>query len=108
VKFLIDQQLPATLAAWFDRKGFSAEHVRDLGMRDASDLVIWSYAAEQGAIIVTKDEDFATMRARADVGPQILWLRIGNATNRALHAHLDEVWPIVMQWLEAGEPTVEA
>ena len=76
-------------------------------MREASDLLIWRYAAEQEAIIVTKDEDFATMRARSDDGPQVLWLRIGNATNRVLHTHLDEVWPVVLPWLEAGEPIVE-
>jgi predicted nuclease of predicted toxin-antitoxin system len=108
VKFLIDQQLPANLAVWFDRNGHPAVHVRDLGMREASDQLIWLYAAEHDAIIVTKDEDFAIMRARADEGPQVVWLRIGNATNRALHAHLDEVWPNVLRWLEAGEPIVEA
>ena len=70
--------------------------------------MIWRYAAEQSAVIVTKDEDFATMRAQAEDGPQVLWLRIGNATNRALHLHLDEVWPTVVQWLEAREPIVEA
>ncbi len=77
-------------------------------MREASDQVIWRYAVERGAIIVTKDEDFAVMRARADDGPQVVWLRIGNATNRALHARLDDVWPNVLRWLEAGESVVEA
>jgi predicted nuclease of predicted toxin-antitoxin system len=108
VRFLIDQQLPATLADWFDQKGHPAEHVRDVGLREASDQLIWRYAAEHEAIIVTKDEDFATMRASAEEGPQVLWLRIGNATNRALQAHLNDVWPNVSRWLEAGEPIVEA
>jgi predicted nuclease of predicted toxin-antitoxin system len=57
--------------------------------------------------VVTKDEDFAVRRARAD-GPQILWLRIGNATNRALRAHLDAVWDEAIRWLQAGEPVVKA
>jgi predicted nuclease of predicted toxin-antitoxin system len=108
VKFLIDQQLPATLAVWFDQKGHAAEHVRDVGMREASDQLIWRYADERGAIIVTKDEDFAIMRAELDDGPQVLWLRIGNATNRVLRAHLEDVWPMILQWLEAGESIVEA
>jgi len=77
-------------------------------MRQAADPLIWRYAFEHGAVIVTKDEDFAIMRARLNEGPQILWLRIGNATNRVLRAHLDRVWPTVVQWLEAGEPIVEA
>jgi predicted nuclease of predicted toxin-antitoxin system len=77
-------------------------------MREASDQLIWSYAVEHGAIIVTKDEDFAIMRSELDDGPQVLWLRIGNATNRALHAYLDEVWPTVSRWHKAGESIVEA
>jgi predicted nuclease of predicted toxin-antitoxin system len=76
-------------------------------MRAASDSAIWRYAMEQSAIVVTKDEDFAARRAKAD-GPQILWLRVGNATTRVLRAHLDAVWPAAARWLEAGEPVVEA
>jgi len=46
VKFVVDQQLPATLACWFEERGFEAVHVRDLGMRDAPDRAIWRYAVE--------------------------------------------------------------
>jgi len=107
VKFLIDQQLPATLAGWFEDKGFEAIHVRDLSMSAAPDSAIWRYALEHGAVVVTKDEDFAVRRAKAE-GPQILWLRIGNATNRVLRAHLDVVWVEAIRWLEVGEAIVEA
>jgi predicted nuclease of predicted toxin-antitoxin system len=107
VKFLIDQQLPATLASWFADKGHEAIHVRDLGMKEAPDAAIWRVAMEEGAIIVTKDEDFAQHRAHTR-GPQILWLRIGNATNKRLRAHLDTIWPDVRLWLEDGEDIVEA
>lgn len=107
MKFVIDQQLPAALGGWFEAKGFEAVHVRDLGMREASDRTIWQYALDQAAVIVTKDEDFALMRGRRE-GPQVLWLRIGNATNRVLRAHLDKVWPDVKLWLEDGEAIVEA
>ncbi len=105
--FLIDQQLPATLADWFAGRGFEAVHVRDLGMAGAADPDIWRRALQLGAVIVTKDEDFAAMRGRGG-GPQILWLRIGNATNRVLRAHLEVVWSDALRWLEAGEAVVEA
>ena len=65
---------------WFDRQGVEAIHVRHLGMAAASDSEIWAYALGEGLVIVTKDEDFASRRGKAD-GPQILWLRIGNAPN---------------------------
>lgn len=105
--FVIDQQLPATLAEWFEQRGHEAIHVRDVGLRDASDTAVWRYALAHDAIVVTKDKDFATRREQTH-GPTVLWLRIGNATNKALRAHLDAVWPDVLRWLEDGEPIVEA
>ena len=65
---------------WFARQGVEAIHVRHLGMAAASDSEIWAYALREGLVIVTKDEDFASRRGQAE-GPQILWLRIGNAPN---------------------------
>lgn len=41
---LIDQQLPARLARWFEERGFAAIHVRDIGMQGAPDADIWNYA----------------------------------------------------------------
>jgi predicted nuclease of predicted toxin-antitoxin system len=76
-------------------------------MRASPDSEIWRYALAHDAIVVTKDEDFAFRRAKTG-GPQILWLSIGNATNRVLRAHLDAVWVEAIRWLEAGEPVVEA
>ena len=105
--FLIDQQLPASLGDWFAARGHDAVHVRTLGMRDAPDSAIWRYALQNGLIVVTKDEDFAARRAKTD-GPQVVWLRIGNATNRTLRAHLNAVWPGIQLSLEAGERIVEA
>ena len=51
-------------------------------MASASDDAIRHYAAGVGAVIVTKDEDFAVRRLLAD-GPSVVWLRVGN-TRRAV------------------------
>ena len=81
--------------------------MRDIGMRDAPDTEIWSWALANGAVIVSKDEDFAWRRNQAH-GPQVVWLRIGNTANAALIRHLERVWPTVLECLESGEPVVEA
>jgi predicted nuclease of predicted toxin-antitoxin system len=59
--------------------------------------VIWNHALGIDAIIVTKDENFAERTARTAVGPVIVWLRIGNATNRALLEWLEPRWYSVVQ-----------
>jgi hypothetical protein len=61
--------------------------------------VIWNHALGIDAIIVTKDENFAERTARTAVGPVIVWLRIGNATNRALLEWLEPRWSSVVQLL---------
>lgn len=76
-------------------------------MRDSPDSAIWRSALHDGAIVVTKDEDFATRRAGVVAGPQILWIRFGNVTNRVLFNRLAPLWPATEALLVAGEPIVE-
>ena len=59
MRFVVDAQLPPALARRLETLGHTAEHVADRGMAAASDNTIHDYAASVGAVIVTKDEDFA-------------------------------------------------
>src|SRR5580658_7157663 len=59
VRFLVDTQLPAALARWLRDKGHQAEDVLDVNLAQSKDTPIWRSAQEHGAVIVTKDEDFA-------------------------------------------------
>jgi predicted nuclease of predicted toxin-antitoxin system len=106
MKFLIDAQLPPALAGWLRERGHKAEHVAELGMVAASDADIASPAERVEAVLVTKDEDFFALRLPDRFA--LLWLRCGNATNRALFAWLDPRWAEIERLLEAGERVVEA
>ena len=99
MNFLVDAQLPPALARWLADQGHSTQHVDDVGLTGAEDSVIWNHALGVHAIIVTKDEDFAERTARTAAGPVIVWLRIGNATNRALLEWLEPRWSSVIQLL---------
>ena len=105
--FLVDAQLPPALANWLTQQGHTAQHVDNLGLRDAEDVVIWNWAMSSEAIIVTKDEDFAQRMARTTNGPVIVWLRIGNSTNRALLEWLEPRWTQVTVLLDAGNRLIE-
>ncbi len=89
MKFLVDAQLPPALADWLRAAGHDAAHVEDVGLRAASDPAIWAHALQTGAIIVTKDEDFAERSVRETTTPVIVWLRVGNTTNRVLRAWIE-------------------
>ena len=107
MKFLVDAQLPPALAELLRELGQEAVAVRDIGLRDAEDGPIWQYALENGAIIVTKDEDFPERSLRSKAPHGVLWLRVGNCSNRALFAWFRPLWPETERRLVAGDRIVE-
>ena len=58
-------------------------------------------------VVVTKDEDFTERALQVSSGPQVLWLRIGNSTNRVLLAWLEPLLPAALRDLQAGHRLVE-
>lgn len=106
MNFLVDAQLPPTLCVWLHSRGHHAEHVATLGLGAASDLDIADYAERTAMILISKDEDFVTLQMPDRFA--FLWLRCGNATNRALTAWIEQRWDQIESWLQAGERFVEA
>jgi predicted nuclease of predicted toxin-antitoxin system len=107
VRFLVDTQLPAALARWLQEKGHQAEHVLDVNLAQSKDSPIWQYAQEHGAVIVTKDEDFAEWVRRGRPGPAVVWLRLGNSSRRHLLVWLEPLLPLIVQKLEEQDRLVE-
>lgn len=107
MRFLVDAQLPPALARWLREADHEAEHVEDVGLREANDGAIWSHALQAGAAIITKDEDFAARSAQAETAPVIVWLRIGNTTNLALRAWIEPRLPGIVGLLAQGSRLIE-
>lgn len=107
MRFLVDTNLPRALAHRIHSLGHSCEHVLDLGLAQANDREIWQRAAATGAVIVTKDEDFADRVRRTENGPAVVWIRTGNGTNRQLLAYLEPLWPKILMRLDVGDRLVE-
>lgn len=107
MRFLIDTQLPRSLARVIREAGHQAEHVLDLNLAQSPDNDLWSYALHQGATILTKDEDFAHWVLTGRSGPSVVWLRIGNCTNAELTAWLLPVLPMIASALDQGDRLVE-
>ena len=104
----MDAHLSPALALWLRAAfGVEAAALRELGLRDAEDVAIFSAARAAGAVVMTKDSDFVELVARHGPPPQIIWLTCGNTTNAALRAILSTAWPRVADLLISGEPLVE-
>lgn len=80
-------------------------HLADLGMIGATDRALANHAERTNSIMVTKDEDFVILQF--DHRFTLLWLRCGNATNRALLTWLAPRWGEIERLLSAGEQFVE-
>lgn len=63
MRFLVDANLPRSSLRLFQTYGHGSEHVRDLGLGDSADSVIAGHAKAIGAALVTRDLDFANIRA---------------------------------------------
>ncbi len=63
-------------------------------------------AENNGLVLLTKDEDFAMRTLQAQAGPVIVWLRVGNSSNRALRAWLEPRLPGIVQLVTQGSRLV--
>ena len=105
--FLIDAQLPPSLAEALRQSGHQAIHVIDLGMLEATDRQIWEAAISRSAVLITKDRDFPIRRVAENAGPTIVWVRVGNISNRKLIGLALRALPTITHAIERGEIVIE-
>jgi len=95
VKLLFDQNLSHRLVATLAAEYRGSVHVRDVGLSAADDLTVWTFAAENGFVIVSKDSDFQQRALLFGHPPKVVWVRLGNCTTQAvatlLRTRLDDV-----------------
>ncbi len=99
--------MPQRFIAGLGEQGHQAEHVQEVGLREAEDSPIWRYALEQSAVLLTKHEDFASRGQHSRKAPGIVWLRIGNCSNRALRKWFAPLLPDVVREIDSGQRFVE-
>lgn len=80
MKLLFDENLAPRLATALLDFYPGSVHLRDCGLRGASDDEVWQYARGNGFVIVSKDSDFSQRSSLIGSPPKVIWLRIGNCT----------------------------
>ncbi|QPN66211.1 DUF5615 family PIN-like protein [Synechococcus sp. CBW1006] len=105
----LDAQLSPALATWIMAQWphIQAVPLRNLGLRDAEDRDIFAHAKTAGAVVMTKDRDFLALLFKQGPPPQVIWLRVGNSSNKALQAVLLRTLDQAIASLLEGEPWVE-
>ncbi len=104
----IDAQLSPLIAAWIQEMfQIESRAVRDIGLRDATDMEIFNAAKNATAIIMTKDRDFVTLLERYGAPPQVIWITCGNTSNQRLKEILNRTLPDALNFILSGEPLIE-
>ena len=107
MRFVIDHQHPPALAHFIvETLKCEALHVRDLGLRGATDAEIWRYAGDTGAVLVSKDEDFVTLCLRSPTA-RLLWVRLGNCRRDFLLRVFQAQWERILGRFTGGERLIE-
>lgn len=106
MRLLVDAQLPPALARWLVSKGHDAVHVFDIEFHRSRDEEIWKFALDNDFILVTKDEDFSSRVwiDRASVG--LIWVTIGNCSNRTLIGVFEEKLAAIERIFSEGKSLV--
>lgn len=79
MKLLFDENLSPSLPGLLRDEYPDSAHVREVGLRGASDRRIWEHARDNGFVIVSKDDDFRQRSFLEGAPPKVVWLQVGNA-----------------------------
>lgn len=83
-----------------------SKQVRHVGLENASDLLLFDYAKQNGFSIVTFDSDFLDLNIIRGIPPKIIWLRTGNLTTRSVADLLNRNIKLVRNFLESQQTDV--
>jgi predicted nuclease of predicted toxin-antitoxin system len=101
----LDANISPVIATWV-RVEFSYQcfALREMGLRDASDPVIFRAAKTKGdVVLITKDEDFCKLLQNGTSPPKIIWLTIGNCSNMKLKEILKRDLPKALTLLAEND-----
>lgn len=79
MKFLVDAQLPRSLAKWLNEQGHDVVHTLDLSKKNATDDdEICRISIQEKRIVISKDSDFFDKYFRILEPYKLLYLTTGN------------------------------
>jgi len=88
MKLLFDENLSPKLPRLLDAQFPGSAHLRDCGLKGATDEAVWEYARANSYTVVSKDSDFYQRSLLQGPPPKLVWVCIGNCTRDQLVAML--------------------
>lgn len=103
MKFIVDAQLPKSLARFLTARGFDAIHTSDLPQRNVTDdLEINRLSLAENRIVISKDSDFYDSYTARQEPYKLLYLTTGNISNPDLLNLFDKNLLLLIHSLQNG------
>lgn len=80
MRLLFDENLSYRLVTILADLFPDSVHVRDVGLSEADDLQVWTFARDNGLTICSKDSDMHQRSFLFGFPPKIIWVRLGNCS----------------------------
>ena len=104
MKFIVDEQLPASLVRWLETEGHSAIHATSLGTgTKISDLDICQKSMADERVVISKDVDFFNRFLLKNEPWKLLYLTTGNIPNRELLQLFQANFPKILEMLATAD-----
>ena len=100
MRLLFDENVSPRLVQLLRDLYPNSAHVHDLGLGASDDRDLWSYAATQGFVVVTKDVDVYHRSIRLGHPPKVIWLRLGNGPTAEVEAMLRHRHPELLTFYD--------
>jgi len=100
MKLLFDQNLSPRLSARLGDIYPGSQHVKDFGLQEAEDPVVWTFAKDNGFTIVSKDSDFEQRGVLYGHPPKLVWVRLGNCSTAQIEDALRKYSAVIHTFYE--------
>jgi predicted nuclease of predicted toxin-antitoxin system len=81
---LFDQNLSYKLCKGLSGDFPGCRHVREAGLSSADDIAVWDFAAANGLMVISKDQDFRQRALLLGPPPKCVWIRLGNCSTNEI------------------------
>jgi predicted nuclease of predicted toxin-antitoxin system len=103
MNFLLNENISPSLCAGLERLGYSARHVKDVGLLAAKDQAIFEFAQQSGEVIITHDLDYSRIHALSGASkPSVILIRIEPLNNELILTFLKNNLAQISNELEKG------
>ena len=102
MKLLIDQNISHRIIPLLNEQFSDIYHVKDSGLINADDHIIFKYAREnEFNAVITLDDDFVKLLNLFSAPPKIIWLRTGNCSTTFLAEILNLKFNLIKEFVQS-------